>query len=382
MKFTELFEDYANDWLTKYTHENLDKWPGPEVIKKLSKRYPVDSNMVIYRGLNFRTEEEWDEFVANMKAGENVVQFGGISSWSPDEGGAKTFAVTRPSYFLSAELMAAETIRSREMEYISGYRGIIIKTNVTTDMGAIDVTKSSAAHENEIILPAGSYKIGVHKVIKRFKDEVADTGVTETVSKILDQMLDLRNAGKSDEYITKFYKYIRHHFSDKIIASEKFKEKVFGIVMGKAKWKAKNLKDIVSVSTMKSPFDEDDIEVRIHFNRGVFDLAEKGMAPASQMPMIKKYADIILKAYKKAVKENSATPATFKFGALESLRPYVSDPSAITILMQQAIGNKYQKTNSRDAVADINKIKDPDAKRRAIEKHQEDIMRILGQFKD
>ena len=385
MKATQLFEDRADDWLAKYTLENLDKWPSAEIRAALSKRYPLDQDTVLYRGMNFKTKEEWDTFVDNVKSGNNTIEFGRISSWAPDAGTAEAFALTRPTYFLNAELMAAETIRAKEREYLSGYRGIIIKMQATPNMNAIDVRKSVAAKEEEVILPAGTYTIVTHRVLKLFRDEVADTGVNETISKILDQMLALKNASKSNEYVTKFYEYIHHHFSDEIVNSVKFKEKVFNITIKKSLWNAKNLANIVSSSYWGGDKNlggrHEAREVKISYNSSIFYLANKGMFPNKQLPMLTKYADIIVSAYQKEItKYSDEADVTFNLGGLELIKPYVSNKSLLDNLLKSQVGDKYNKINSTQSIKDINAIKDPAEKQRAIQQHMNDIQNTLGQF--
>lgn len=203
---SEEFErlDYADQWLAKYTYENLDKWPDRNTLDVLTARYPIKKPRVIYRGMNFRSKEKWDEFMAEVSDG--TYDFGGVSSWGSKSDAVEQFAVTRPSYYLDHETMKAHGEAQKEREYISGYRGVILKMTVQPGQG-IDVNASRLGHEDEIILLPGAYEIEVERVLKRYRDAIDDGDVT---------IDDIVTRGGAGAYDRGFRDYVLHHHRDRL----------------------------------------------------------------------------------------------------------------------------------------------------------------------
>lgn len=189
--------DPADRWLAKYTYEGLDRWPSKQIIGVLLDRYPAMPGM-IYRGMNFDTKEDYDAFVAQLP----TLKTSGITSWTKHEKAAEQFAVTKPSYFLDLSVMQAYGKQQQEGERLSGYRGLILAMQIG-DHEAIDVNLSKLGHESEVILPAGQYEVRIHRVIKRYQDDLSDSG--RTVDAII------RDAKTEDELSDGLVRYVINH---------------------------------------------------------------------------------------------------------------------------------------------------------------------------
>ena len=199
---SEEFEnlDHYDQWLAKYTYENLDKWPSEDIRDELAHRYPITEPRMIYRGLNFREKEKFDAFMETIKDGVLVTQ--GISSWGTKSDAVEQFAVTQPSYYLDRDTMKAHDAAGKEREYVTGYRGIILR--VTAQPGqAIDVNKSRLGHEDEIILLPGRYKVAVERDVKKYRDALDDGDYT------IDDIIQAPDG--QTKYRESFRDYVMHH---------------------------------------------------------------------------------------------------------------------------------------------------------------------------
>ena len=135
--------DFADRWLAKYTHQSLDLYPGSDILRVLKKRYKLDNKTIVYRGKNFNTKEDYDNYLSKLKDDNYIVDLGegAIQSWSPDLFQSYQFAITQPTYFQTAELMKKYDKFKKENEKVQGYRGIILET-VALPESSIDVRKS------------------------------------------------------------------------------------------------------------------------------------------------------------------------------------------------------------------------------------------------
>lgn len=211
--------DRADQWLAKYTYENLDKWPPHDVLAILLNRYPIKETMTLYRGMNFRTKEKYDEFMATVADG--VLKTNGISSWgsSPDE--VESFAVTRPSYYLDRDTMVDHGEAQQQREYVSGYRGIILSVKAKPGQ-AIDVNASKLGHEREYILTPGEYNVTVSRDLKKYR-EALDDGDTD-----IDTVIAKYDPEGRASYDNQFYEFVIHHHAKEL--SDKSKKKLLSIV--------------------------------------------------------------------------------------------------------------------------------------------------------
>lgn len=131
----------------------------------LLSRYPNKEPLTIYRGLNFRTKEDYDSFLVDLKDGK--LKANSMTSWSPDPKEAESFAKSKMvNDFSQFALSDMESIRNLRKEGIMGYRGVILQTNIDAGMG-IDVDTTGVGQESEILLPRGEYDVSIFKEVKK-----------------------------------------------------------------------------------------------------------------------------------------------------------------------------------------------------------------------
>lgn len=364
MRLSELFEatdylDSADEWLKKYTYENLDKWPDDYILKTLVKRYPIDEDRTIYRGLNFFTKEEYEKFVTSIRSG--YINISGISSWSEEKSQAEQFAVTRPTYFLNRELMQAEDERSKNFEHITGYRGVIISVSDIKGRG-IDVNSSRLGHESEVILIPGKYKITGIEEIKTFKDTIEKANVE---SNILSLTRDaIYDQGKQN----KLFNYIINKHKDDL--TDKAKDHLFNIskpvdeyiIFEKRKDYDRNLKEIGQ-------------KVDVYVPYSFFEFAKKGIFT----PKGEKAAQLIAQ---RALQEFVRTLPEFKgmtvsASQVGSMADWIGRGSEYTRAMAKHM--KPTRDELDNSIKDINNIKDPKEKQKAINDYRDKMVKMLSQ---
>lgn len=200
--------DYSNEtvemsWLKKYTLEGMDAFPDSDVIERLVAAHP-HAGGTLYRGLNFSSKNQFDNFVASTEDFTKL-ESGGVSSWTRLDGTAQNFSITRPTYFLNSELMEAESKKNREHDYMIGYAGVVLAIDVGAGIG-IDVNTTIYSKEDEVILPPGSYKIRLHKVLHPFMHSINESNVAEEFLSIgsLEGRENSHNQQKFNHIINRF----------------------------------------------------------------------------------------------------------------------------------------------------------------------------------
>lgn len=363
--------DPHDRWLKSYTYDGLDKHPSDSVIDALLDDYANDKGMTLYRGLNFETKEEFNKFMKDVESGE--LEVGSITSWSPSKSTAWQFAVTRPTYFLNFELMSADSERKKQREYMLGYRGVILKTDVKPG-DAVDVTKSDFSKENEMIIPPGKYKVEVEE-IKPFKELVKEQDPSEVVLGLTPE-----DIGK-DTFNAQFFKYIIFH---KLDFSDEAKEHLYNLVKPRGK--------VIAQAEMKDPM-WGDKRPRLHLTVGneefspfyLYSYAD--VLGAKYLPKIKKLANEHMRSLIDAIKDADLDFSGESVGNLDYIMPYLRKYAKPQLLdeyknlVRGELAREYRKLSSdddvTDRVRDINKIKDPDQKRKAIDDYAKDLVNIL-----
>lgn len=142
----------------------------------LIDHYPNDDS-IVYRGLNFNTEESYNKFVNSLP----TVTTDTITSWTSSYDEALVFASIAPQNLEQMSLDKAISIynKEKEKEKISGFAGVIISMRVEKGQG-IDIGKSKVSLEDEILLPSGTYKVA-HNIIQSYKNEIATSDINNIV---------------------------------------------------------------------------------------------------------------------------------------------------------------------------------------------------------
>lgn len=373
MRYKELLEDIWNDesdyesdldssdrWLKNYTTENLDKWPSKDIINELLSKYPLDKKTKVYRGMNFYTKEKYDEFMNELKENNYIMTTNRISSWAPNEQTAEQFAYVQPTYFPTPELMQYYSKAQQEGEKVVGYRGIIMSTELDIGQG-IDVRKSKYGKESEIIGIPGSYKVSV-RIIKTFKDRIQDndTNYSEVILNMNQKEIN------QDSDIGKFFNYVLKNAKPEDISNEA-KHHLFVIFNYAQKYNSEH-------RPASNGFIGIEEEITFYYSSSIYELYNKGFIlenDASKLKeegieILKSFMDITIKHPEAKLKTNN------KMRMLVNFCDFNSEWNSFI----KMYGEQYNKRN--DTIRDINKINNPEEKRKAIDNYKNDIMKILG----
>ena len=374
-QINESVSDSADTWLSKYTLENLDKYPSSSVLDELLEEYPFDGG-TLYRGLNFADIEQWEEFKQQT---DNLTKLetGSISSWSTDKRETFAFAVTRPTYFLDRELMQAESTKDKNIDYMIGHVGVILKTNVGAGVG-IDVRKSPHSKESEVILKPGTYKIDVDTKHIPFMRSITKENVKEQFMKITDI--------KNDTFNSKKFSHIMFHYKD---FDNEMRKHLYELIADSID----NVKYYVNISDENDDynFGTKIPNISIGWNIPITFFTYYAMLlPADQTKADK----IIMKTLKEI---DNAFKTELEESGIESSKKFMSkiDPSIVLALKVEAyeksstfmktlrhlIGDRYNKLNSYETVRTINNIEDPKERQKAIAQMTKDVVQTLSQFK-
>jgi hypothetical protein len=358
MNIFELFEarnwqdidDSADSWLAEFTYENRNKYPGNNKLEILLKRYPFDGGK-LYRGMNFRTEEDWNTFYKSIKNGVMITN--SVTSWSIDKLTVNQFAQTRPSYNLDAITMKLYSDAEKKGEEITGYCGIIIETDVGPGCG-IDVNKSNLGHESEVILVPGSYNVKIDR-LKKFEEMMNDNVDFNQV--ILNSTIDDFNSDNKN-----FVKYILKHYGKEL--SVPAQTHIFNLYYPK--------NENFSYEFLKRPI-SDEGNLYLYFPRKIFSFYEEGII--RDPLLINKLKILAGKIVTKALP------------IIDKYLPFSENNNDLKIIYILAklcgketeysnIFKKYYKKLEVDGRA-LNKISDPEEKKKSMKSHIEKIKRLM-----
>lgn len=151
--------------------------------EELLKRYGNKKKLRLYRGLNFDTKEDFDNFIDTLNDGEITIS-SRATSWTRDKETAEQFAQTKPSYmeYMSREKMQQISTQEKELEYVVGYRGVILEIDVDQGQG-IDTSLTDFKAEDEIIITKGTFKCKYHSVLKN-SDRIKQMGIQALLNEI------------------------------------------------------------------------------------------------------------------------------------------------------------------------------------------------------
>lgn len=378
MKIHDLFEavdwkdikNPAKRWLAKYTYENTDKNPNDYIISELIKKYPAESG-TIYRGINFYTKKLYDDFIQKFNGKKSaILKFDTISSWTRNENDSEQFAVTQPTYNMNYIVMSMYQKQQERKERLSGYRGIIISTNIQ-DGVSIDVDKSDLGHESEIILPKGSYTVSIHKIIKKYEEELSDKNTT--VDKVIQNTKSLEDAYKENS----FFKYVMHHHLDSI--NSKSRDHLFYL------FKPNQYEPPL---VQHSIYGNDKYGIEVNFNipsHHLFDLYNTGVfKSAEQKRIIKQLAQQILDEAMPLVLKYIGVSKNINSRFFLDLAKIVNPQEVrkIYCLMTDKIRNEYNKLNGPEETDRLNSITDERERRLEMKKHIEKLQNLMQKIRN
>lgn len=342
--------------LTKYVMNPDYSYEVDMAMDDAIKEYGNTSAITLYRGLNFDTKEDYDKFMKSIKGG--VLKTKSLSSWSPNKSEAETFAVTKPSYmeFMTKEKMAMISAQRKSGERITGYRGIILKTKISKGKG-VDLRRFKNQAESEVLLPNGNYKVTYEEILS-YKDQFSNQDPS-------DRILSLTKQGKETD---KILEYIRRNYKPTQLSNEARHKiclltvtfsklgKYYVKVQEPNKWDKNRKIDIGMVVP-----DKDFMEYYLSSD-------------------IDKMASTMKPLFKKMIKEvfSQWTPGTEINWFLDHgyWARFCDAEVDLTKAERSTLKKEYDKQDQ--IIRDINKIRDPEAQRKAIDAEMERIKKIVG----
>ena len=356
MRYHQLFEDYEDydSALKKYVKDQNYKFGVIKHIDQLRDTYPVTENTTVYRGLNFKTKEKYEDFMSELLSNNNYYVVDTISSWSPSKEVAEQFAESEQTYDMpSQELLQAYTKSQKEGEKLVGYRGIILTTVVDPGYG-IDVRKTSYGSESEILLLKGSYKVKV-EIVKSYKDQI-DDGMDPN-----DVIMSTTKEDVSNN--SSFFSWVLKNINANQL-NDKSKHKIYELVS-------------YSINYGSDVFDnrfDTRSTIRIYYNTKLYELSRDGYLLSEDIhdlkdqgiDALKHFMEVAIKNPNHKIDTHSDIQYLVKFCNFENeWSEFLS-----------MYGEEYRTRSN--TVRDINKITDKKEKAKAIDDYKNDIMAILN----
>lgn len=346
--------------LTKYVLNPDYKYLVDSVIDDAIAEYGNTSSITIYRGLNFDTKEDYDKFMKLIKSG--TLRTKGSTSWSPDKKQAKIFAITKPSYmeFMDSARMAMISAQRKASERITGYRGIILKTRIAKGKG-VDLRRFKNHAESEVLLPAGTYKITYEEVLS-YKDTMKNSSPDAELAKLT------RSSSADDKKIMDYI--LKNYKPDQL--SDESKHKIFQLT-------TPTLSKLGHRVEVQDPGDFTFEKHRvIYAYMSQFNL---NMLPYYLDSDVNKLRSALRREYNKLIKEVFSKWITgaeikWQFNNHNGLARFCGVDAELTKAERSTIGKDYHKQDQ--IVKDINKVKDPKAKRDAIDAELERVKKLIG----
>jgi len=371
--------DWADQWLAKYTRHSWNRWPGEDVINELMERYPNDEPMTLYRGLNFRTKKDLFAFMKDTNRLKTLRE-GKISSWSPSVGTAHQFSVTRPTYDLNYELMHDEGHKSKMRDHMIGYIGIMLKTQIGPHEG-IDVRKSEAVKESEIILPPGEYAIELHKAYVPFERSVKASNVKR-------KFMSIKNIGDEDSIGSKMFNFIVHNFKE---FDDEMKRHLFELIkhgMRDYTAEVKVMPDQFEYWSRRNEEDQRYTEIAMEVSISPLVIYYRAMLLPQHQALIdnavEKAGKALDREFKRQTKGMTFDPTKkFKFSLGWSLKNIMAAGvpfySVAVETAKRYVGGRYQHLNSYEEIKKINQLTGRE-QMAALERHTKEIEFALNQM--
>lgn len=176
-------------WLYHYIRSSVEnKELNKRFISKIKEKYPLKrGNVLAFRGINFRTREEYNSFRKEIELG--TYSFDTISSWSLNYSYAKRFArCMQKGTRVNDEVRKCELRDMYEKKAnITGYKGIVLAIDLTKKMTLCDISEANIGNMNEyeVILLPGTYRVHIFAEIEK---EIGNTEWDEEIIKRAEQL--------------------------------------------------------------------------------------------------------------------------------------------------------------------------------------------------
>lgn len=210
------YDEYKSDVDKAIQNYVSSEWFSVNLDSVLDEAISMYSNTrpcTIYRGLNFLTKQDYDNFVRSIKNGRLTINT--LSSWTTKKSVAESFARSRKMnlgvfYDKNDPYWAARA--SQAHDRMIGYRGVVLYTKIPAGIG-LDMDRAGYSSEAEIVLPAGTYTVKYYDYLT-YADKYKGQSVDDILFKLL-------NRAKEFDHILLYFKdkglrpsdlsdYIRH----------------------------------------------------------------------------------------------------------------------------------------------------------------------------
>jgi hypothetical protein len=163
MDLIEILKNYTRNEVPIYSEE---------VFEELRNMFPNEEDMIVYRGINFDTKEDYESFLNDLKENNGYIS-DNCAGFSPSYNTAYDFSTTTKTYFPTLEVMQSSARRRLLKEKISGYRGVILKSKVKKGE-VIDVRESGVGIESEVLFAPNKLIECEIEIIKPFRELVEE----------------------------------------------------------------------------------------------------------------------------------------------------------------------------------------------------------------
>jgi hypothetical protein len=290
--------DYYDERLKNHVVQEMPI-RNKETFDVLKKRYPNKDSLKLYRGINFRTEEQYLNFMKSIEENKGY-KARSADSFSVDERTVLDFALTQPTYFLNEELMIAEDEKRKNKERLSGYCGVVVEIDVPPNT-VVDVTSSGLGVEEEAIVePSSVYPCKV-TLVESYKMMLENENflINEYIKK------DFNN-----DFNDPLFQYILHHHKDKF--NNESRQKLFDVLNSFSfEDHIKNLDEddklvfesddliVVEIEEFVGSIRSNETEKRYQplFNRRIFEQADAGYFLDESYEMLSEKADRIMEDF-------------------------------------------------------------------------------------
>ena len=370
--------DYYDERLKNHVVQEMPI-RNKETFEILRKRYPNKKPLKLYRGINFRTVEQYMNFMQSIEDNKGY-KARGADSFSEDQRTVLDFALTQPTYFLNEELMVAEDEKRQNKERLSGYCGVIVEIEVPSNY-VVDVSSSGFGIEDEAIVePSKVYPCKINLVESyRMICNKESFSVNDFIEKEFD-------GNFNDE----FFQYVLHHHKNEFSAQSR--QKLF------------NDLNSFSIENLMENMDEDDelvfqsedlIVIKIEefvgsirsnkteerylplFNRRLFKEAESGYFLEDDYKRLTEKAEKILKEFTSFTLENQEIKWRENNDLVKDVSKYCSE-SAISYYKSNVLSNKAEEYKKLGEEGEkINELSGDDFKK-ALDDHKNKLMDFLN----
>lgn len=170
---------YEEDELNQnpiYRHVHKEDGLSSKNYLDLKDYYSCQKDTVVMRGMNFRTESEFNAFKKKLENGEYYPKT--PESFTRDEASARAFAGSKKTFFAFADpdLFVENAYKKATEEKISGFGGVIIKTVIPAGEG-LDVSMTGYGVEDEILYMTDAPIKCTYEIIDSYETELKNNPI-------------------------------------------------------------------------------------------------------------------------------------------------------------------------------------------------------------